>query len=198
MRTPLRFLLLAPALTLAACSLSLNVDGSDGGVPVDAGADAGHDGGASVDAGVDAGCLPPPCAAPPPGCHYEGATQCTCGTLVCTCTGPGPGLPCCVVDADCGASQHCVGEVCSPGGSFAGVCEADVASGQCWEDADCGSGTHCVGARVCPCGTSCLLADKPGTCTTQADCRTAGCDGGLACCDATGLCYNSACLACCM
>lgn len=235
----LRFLLLAPVLTLAACSLSMNVDpGRDGGAGVDAGADAGRDGGASIDAGhdgsatvdagsdgstvvdagsdgstvvdagsdggasvdggVDAGCFPTPCAAPPPGCHYEGGTQCSCGTLVCTCPGPGPGLPCCVVDTDCGKAQHCVGEICSPGGSFAGVCEADLVSGQCWEDADCANGKHCVGASVCPCGASCLLPDRPGTCATQPDCRTAGCDAGLDCCGNTGLCYNPACLSCCM
>lgn len=28
-------------------------------------------------------CLPPPCAPPPEGCHYEGSTPCACGMLVC-------------------------------------------------------------------------------------------------------------------
>lgn len=28
-------------------------------------------------------CVPPPCAAPPPGCNYEGGSRCECGTLVC-------------------------------------------------------------------------------------------------------------------
>lgn len=32
-------------------------------------------------------CVPPPCAAPPPGCHYEGGSLCKCGTLVCDSTG---------------------------------------------------------------------------------------------------------------
>lgn len=59
-----------------------------GSAPVDAGPGDGdtepEDAGASMDAGgqTDA-CVPPPCPAPPPGCHYEGATLCACGTLVC-------------------------------------------------------------------------------------------------------------------
>lgn len=33
-------------------------------------------------------CVPPPCAQPPQGCHYEGASRCECGTLVCEDGGP--------------------------------------------------------------------------------------------------------------
>ena len=37
----------------------------------------------SVDHAGACDCLPPPCAAPPEGCHYEGNTPCACGVLVC-------------------------------------------------------------------------------------------------------------------
>ncbi|MDQ3038111.1 MAG: hypothetical protein M3Y87_37310, partial [Myxococcota bacterium] len=47
-------------------------------------ADAATTDAATIDAATmpDA-CVPPPCAAPPEGCHYQDATLCTCGTLVC-------------------------------------------------------------------------------------------------------------------
>lgn len=44
--------------------------------------DAGRDA-AVADAGSDAGCTPVECEPPGPGCHYEGATECDCGRLVC-------------------------------------------------------------------------------------------------------------------
>jgi hypothetical protein len=95
---------------------------SDAGSPEDAGA---HHDAASVDAGQDAhvpdedggtdagpaqpdACVPPPCPAPPDGCHYEGFTACTCGTLVCA---PSACAPAC--DATkycdlCGTERTCV------------------------------------------------------------------------------------------
>lgn len=93
--------------------------------PIDAsspGEDAGRDSGTRADSGpgdsgpadssaprdgdpiptdsseeIDA-CTPPPCAAPPMGCRYEGATLCTCGTLVCAPSACEP---------ECGATDYC-------------------------------------------------------------------------------------------
>lgn len=47
---------------------------------------------------ADASCPPPECAAPPPGCRWQSADPCVCGTLVC---GPASCEPA------CGAMQYC-------------------------------------------------------------------------------------------
>ena len=65
------------------------------------------------------GCIS--CAPPPPGCHYEGATCETCGTLVCddVCGGLTPGgSPTCSMDEYCDYGSGCGGDdgtgVCRP------------------------------------------------------------------------------------
>lgn len=81
-------------------------EAADSGTPTDSGtsADAGRDSGSEPDAssGTDAGCVPPPCPAPPDGCHYEGFTECTCGTLVCTPSACSPA---------CAGTEYC--DLCS-------------------------------------------------------------------------------------
>jgi hypothetical protein len=82
--------------------------GEDSGTPVDSGGDV--DGGVT-DSGISDtgpidpdGCSPPVCPSPPPGCRYEGATRCTCGTLFC----PPPGSTCGgFTGASCGPSEFC-------------------------------------------------------------------------------------------
>lgn len=63
--------------------------GSDGSSGDASGGDAsGEDASGDDGGGI---CTPPPCAAPPPDCHYEGGDLCTtCGTMVCPDAG-GPG-----------------------------------------------------------------------------------------------------------
>jgi hypothetical protein len=60
--------------------------------------DAATDEDSGIVDGEDA-CVPPPCPAPPDRCHYEGASLCACGTLVCE-----PAAPC---DPPCGAGEYC-------------------------------------------------------------------------------------------
>jgi hypothetical protein len=48
--------------------------------------------GADAPSGEEDACVPPVCARPPLGCEYQGATECTCGTLVCE---PGECDPAC-------------------------------------------------------------------------------------------------------
>ena len=152
-RMTTRLLLIASLLFLGACDGE--APGTDAGQPE---LDAGRDGGPATvdasspdasspdaalpDAGADAdvpdkdagseqtdACLPPPCPAPPDGCRYEGATACTCGTLVCE---PSACTPAC--DAGkycdlCGIVAACVdrpvdmGLICT--GEYDPVCGCD-------------------------------------------------------------------------
>jgi hypothetical protein len=82
------------------------------------------------------------------------------------CSTPDAGTGCCYLDQHCASGQACVGGACSAG-SQPGVCKptAGLAPRQCWRNSDCPSTTPtCQGVSVCPCGSMCLVADKPGTC----------------------------------
>jgi hypothetical protein len=68
---------------------------------------------------------------------------------------------CCFNDGDC-ASRLCAGELCDPGKE--GRCVNQPGPGSCWFDYDCGDAGVCHGATMCPCGSSCVVADSPGTC----------------------------------
>jgi hypothetical protein len=73
---------------------------------------------------------------------------------------------CCANGALCAS-----GETCAHGPD---VCksQAQLGKNQCWADSDCVGGT-CSGVNACPCGAMCLIADKPGTCTSNpATCTT--------------------------
>ncbi len=74
--------------------------------------------------------------------------------------GGGGGTGCCKADGDC-KTGLCVGAATGNG-----VCKdpSTLNKGECWNDAQCGAGT-CQKASVCPCGTNCLVPDKPGTCS---------------------------------
>jgi len=87
-----------------------------------------------------------------------GAQICACGDAyqcrhvdrpgVCVPSGQG----CCAQSGDCPNGGTCIG----------GVCKASPPAGQCWTDADCP--VDCLDVSVCPCGSSCIAADHPGTC----------------------------------
>jgi hypothetical protein len=82
------------------------------------------------------------------------------------CSSPDAGSGCCYTDEHCGNGQECVGGACKST-SQPGVCKptAGLAAGQCWRNSDCPPTTPtCQGVSVCPCGSLCLVADKPGTC----------------------------------
>lgn len=64
----------------------------------------------------------------------------------------------CTVDADCARGDECVATLTG------GVCHTPVARPMCWRDSDCSGRRTCIGANVCPCGSSCFVADSPGTC----------------------------------
>jgi hypothetical protein len=87
----------------------------------------------------------------------SGAFACGCGVDCFTADEPGTCVPanaeCCVSDSDCGPYEYC----------FAGVCKTKPSAG-CWTHRDCENGALCFSANVCPCGSSCLVADAPGTC----------------------------------
>ena len=93
----------------------------------------------------------------------QGAIVCPCGAMckqgdkLGTCQDVKPG-GCCKVDSDCASGEECANHA---------MCKAKtlLGKGQCWSDADCGGGT-CAGVNVCPCGAMCLVADKPGTCSS--------------------------------
>jgi hypothetical protein len=109
----------APAHDAAVHDAATSVDaaaspdtGHDAAVVPDAAslADAGHDAFVTADVGVDAFCNlpPPPCAAPPAGCHYDMPGCGTCGTLVCT---PADCSPPCTATSycdHCGAALACM------------------------------------------------------------------------------------------
>ena len=85
------------------------------------------------------------------------------GAQICPCGSPCPwndhagtcvpaNLGCCATNDDCSRGQVCI----------AGVCKGPAAAGRCWTNADCG--VSCYLPSVCPCGSSCLVADEPGKC----------------------------------
>lgn len=117
-------------IVIVGCGGRAEAPATDGGPgidatsPADAGADdasspevdggPGLDGSTTADAampidaaGEDA-CVPTPCAAPPDGCHYEGTTPCTCGTLVCAPSACDPGCAATEYCDLCGTTQACV------------------------------------------------------------------------------------------
>lgn len=71
---------------------------TDAGITPDAGTPD-----APTSPGEDANCSPPICEPPVPGCSYEGATACECGTLVCA---PPSGT----CDPACNRGEYC--DVC--------------------------------------------------------------------------------------
>ena len=122
------------------------------------------------------------------GCFRDqecGTGQICAGAQICPCGAPakcgynevaGKCVPadhgCCATNADCTAGQSCV----------AGVCKAAPPAGRCWTVANCNAGSCSMrgsgemggsagfepesGGKVCPCGSSCPVADEPGTCIT--------------------------------
>ena len=124
---------------------------------VGCGSDA-HD----ADAGLDAGrCDRPGCAAPPDGCHDEGADGCTtCGTLVCDDAGTDAGMcappPCAAPPVGC---RYEGADGCTTCGTL--VCDEVVCGGAsprfpsfdrtCGMDVDCAVVSHqvdCCGSRA--------------------------------------------------
>jgi hypothetical protein len=105
-----------------------------------------------TDAGLDAiTCVD--CAAPPPGCRYDGGSCTSCGTLVCPDAGPDAGCPTPVDCAD--PPEGCAyegGDGCTTCGTIVCGRIACEANGQlfppldraCTVDADCGVALHQV------------------------------------------------------
>ncbi len=96
----------------------------------------------------------------------QGATICPCGAMCAVADKKGT----CVDNVKPGGCCNKNGGVCATGESCAGgsMCEskAVLSNTQCWNDSDCLGGGTCSGVNVCPCGAMCLVADKPGTCST--------------------------------
>jgi hypothetical protein len=101
------------------------------------------------------------------GAGGTGGTQARDAGGVCPTEPPPQG--CCYRAEDCDRTQVCVDVVCSGATSKAGVCEPTSTLGRngCWQDSDCESAERCEGAAICPCGSFCLVADKPGTCVRR-------------------------------
>jgi hypothetical protein len=115
----------------------------------------------TTDGGNDcAGQVAPPCAAPPPGCSWEGP-ECVdghlgCGTLVCA-------------DAGSDGGNDCAGQVAPPCAAPPPNCE--------WQGPECVDGHLGCGTVVCSglsdAGTTCVEIDTssyPTSCTTASDC----------------------------
>jgi hypothetical protein len=87
----------------------------------------------------------------------SGAFICDCGASCSPRDKVGVCVPlnddCCFSDDDCPDNEACV----------AGVCKAPPTQG-CWRDDDCPISSECVQTNICPCGTTCLVADSPGRC----------------------------------
>jgi hypothetical protein len=79
------------------------------------------------------------------------------GSMTC---GMRPRMGCCFTDFDC--TYRCYTGMCAAGAE--GICKDAPAFGKCWADRDCNAGAVCSGQAICPCGTQCLLPDKPGNC----------------------------------
>ncbi|NOY94687.1 MAG: hypothetical protein GXP55_26210, partial [Deltaproteobacteria bacterium] len=104
-------------------------------------------------------------------CRYEGATSCTCGTLVCGDAG-GP-TPSCTSNRDCAATDYCA---FASGCGGRGVCETRP--------------EVCIAvyAPVCGCdgttyGNSCNAAGAGANISHdgECDCRDTGCASGSNC-----------------
>jgi hypothetical protein len=100
-----------------------------------------------ADCGTDAVCI--------------GASVCSCGNVNCDPSNDQLGncvattANCCNIDANCAQGTECANN----------VCVTKVPYPACWRDVDCGSkDLDCVGAVICPCGTTCVNPDSPGTC----------------------------------
>lgn len=129
---------------------------------------------------TDAGCLPVLCEPLAPGCHYEGATECDCGTVVCTPASCDPACartdycdlcasaPVCVVRPEdmgricptiympvCGCDGMTYSNACSLASAGIGM----LHDGACDEPAgDCGGAT-CNATEYCHHAVGCDSAD---------------------------------------
>lgn len=106
MRSIRSIALLAP-IALVACVCACGDD--DAGSELDGG---------RGDTGM---CSPPPCAAPPSGCRYDGPSCSSCGTLVCEDAGPTPCVSCAAPPPGCrlegGSCAACGTLVCEDAGT---------------------------------------------------------------------------------
>lgn len=130
-----------------------------------------------IDAGLDAddfdadttffdACAPPLCAPLSPGCRYDGATDCECGTLVC----------------ECGASECSGAQVCrfTTGCAGTGTCGARPTECDDAFDPVCG----CNGATYnneCDAEAAGVAVAAEGECPDVDDCRDAECPIGTRC-----------------
>jgi Kazal-type serine protease inhibitor domain len=151
---------------------------------------------ASADAGVDAGGLFCPaalCAAGTVCC--EAARACIPMGALCISSPPDAGTSGCVSAADCGAGQECVYP--SSACARSGVCMAAIACLRPETFCACTGVTYtgCRPDRSTQSTGACTVVPDAGvgTCASDRDCAT-----GQACCGATGRCYDTRCLACCM
>lgn len=163
----------------------------DSGTDLDGGAteDGGSteiDGGSALDGGSadasttqDTSCIAPRCAPIPPGCYYEGATPCECGTLVCPSDACDPACSDTEFCNLCGASPTCApaptgtGRICPDiympvcgcdGMTYSNSCSAAAAGMAVQYDGECGAPepepTTCV--PDCRPGTTCQACRGPG------------------------------------
>jgi len=119
--------------------------------------------------------------------HGNDCTAASAGTNIKSqgkCGGTKPG--CCKADSDCKVG------VCVGAKAGTGVCKdtANLPKGACWTDAQC-PGSTCKGPVVCPCGASCIVPDKPGSCSGGGSGCIVGkgpCPSGQYCTGPTGSC----------
>ena len=91
----------------------------------------------------------------------SGVFTCPCGSNCRKLNQAGTCVPshagCCAADVDCTSGDECV----------VGVCKPRPASGACWSLNDCwpqSLGTCEIAPTMCPCGSTCSVADVAGTC----------------------------------